>query len=52
MEDFNDRLNNILNQNKKIKEISDFGREIYLKFNLKKEAKKFFIERFVNLIKK
>ena len=52
MEDFNDRLNNILNQNKKIKEISDFGREIYLKFNLKKEAKKFFVERFVNLIKK
>ena len=52
MEDFNDCLNNILNQRKKIEEISNYGREIYSKFNLKKESKKFFIERFVNLVKK
>ena len=52
MENFNDRLNTILSQNKKIKEISDYGSEIYIKFNLKKESKKFFVERFINLIKK
>ena len=52
MEDFNDCINNILNQNKKIKEISDYGREIYTKFNMKKESKNFFVERFAEILKK
>ena len=40
IENFNDRLNTILSQNKKIIEISDYGSEIYIKFNLKEESSK------------